>query len=122
MSAITSTMTSLEHSVEKMGERLADTERQIDQVEDRSARSTCMLGYLLRREKQLEERCEELDNYTRRNNLRIYGVTGGSESGGMVQWTETFLRELLDIPRDFPLQLERAHRSLQQRSVMKTHP
>ncbi len=32
-----------------------------------------------------------------------------------MQWTGTFLRELLDIPAASPLQLERAHRSLQQR-------
>lgn len=122
LSEITSAMTSLEQSVEKMGDRLSDVERRIGQVEEGSARSTRLLGYLLRREKQLEERCEELENYTRRNNLRIYGVTEGSESGDMVQWTETFIRELLNMPPDFPLQLERAHRSLQQRPADESAP
>lgn len=46
LSAITSTMTSLEHSVEKMGEHLTDAERQIDQVENKSAHPTRLLGYL----------------------------------------------------------------------------
>lgn len=54
--------------------------------------------------------------------MRIYGVTEGSESGDMVQWTETFLRELLDVPPDLPLQLERAHRSLQQRPTDENAP
>lgn len=115
LTAITSAMTSLEQSVEKMGERMTHAESRIHQVEEGSARSARLLGYLLRRERQLEDRCEELENYTRRNNLRVYGVAEGSESGDMVKWTESFLRELLDIPADFPLHLERAHRSLQQR-------
>lgn len=115
LEVISSTMNSLEQSLGKMGERMTEAETRIGQVEEGSARSARLLGYLLRREKQLEERCEELENYTRRNNLRVYGVGEGSESGDMVQWTETFLRDLLDIPASSPLQLERAHRSLQQR-------
>ncbi len=39
-----------------------------------------------------------------------------------MQWTGTFLRELLDIPADSPLQLERAHRSLQQRPADANTP
>ena len=34
-------------------------------------------------ERQLEERCEELENYTRRNNLQVYGISDGAESGDM---------------------------------------
>lgn len=94
----------------------------INQVEEESARGSRLLGYLLRRKRQLEERCEELENYTRRNNLRVYDVTEGLESGDMVHWTETFLRELLDLSPDFPIQLERANRSLQQRPADETAP
>lgn len=122
LETITSTMNSLEQSLGKMGERMTEAETRIEQVEEGSARSTRLLGYLLRRERQLEERCEELENYTRRNNLRVYGVGEGCESGDMVQWTEAFLRELLGIPASSPLQLERAHRSLQQRPADANAP
>ena len=69
LETITSTMNSLEQSVGKMGERLTHAETRIGQVEEGSARSTRLLSYLLRRERQLEERCEELQNYPRRNNI-----------------------------------------------------
>lgn len=115
MTEITSAITSLEQSVEKMGERLTHAEDRINQVEEGSARSARLLGYLLRRERQLEDRCEELENFTRRNNLRVYGIKEGSERGDMVQWTSSFLRDLLELPLDTVLQIERAHRSLQQK-------
>lgn len=111
---MTSAIKSLEQTVGNLGERLTEAEDRINQVEDDSARSSRLLGYLLRRERQLEERCEALENYTRRNNLRIYGVPEGKETGDVVKWAETFLTELLDLPRETPLMIERAHRSLQQ--------
>lgn len=122
LKAIKSTMASLEQIVEKMGDRMAQAENRINQVEEGAARSTRLLGYLLLCEKQLEEGCEELDNYTRRNNLRVYGVKEGSETGDMVQWTGTFLREITGIPADHPLHIERAHRSLQQRPTDDNAP
>lgn len=120
--AITLAMTSLEQSVEKMGEHLTHAESRINQAEEGSTRTTHLVGYLFWCKRQLEERCEDLENYTRRNNLQIYGVAENSESGDMVQWTETFLRELLDIPAVAPLQLERVHRSLQQRPTDENAP
>ncbi len=47
LEAITSAMTTLEQSVEKMGERLTHAETRINQVEEGSARSTRLLSYLL---------------------------------------------------------------------------
>ena len=47
MTTMTSVITSLEHSVEKMGDRSTHVEDRINQVEEGSAR---LLGYLLRRE------------------------------------------------------------------------
>lgn len=122
MIEITSAITSLKLSVERMGEHLTHAEDQINQVEEGSTRSMHLLGYLRRRERQLEERCEELENFNRRNNLCIYGITEGSEKGDMVQWTLSFLRDLLDLPLDAALQNERAHRSLQQKPGYEDPP
>lgn len=81
LTAITSAMTSLEQSVEKMGEHLTHAASRINQAEEGSTRTTHLVGYLLR--------CK---------------------------------RELLDIPAFAPLQLERAHRSLQQRPTDENAP
>ena len=66
MTTMTSVITSLEHSVEKMGDRSTHVEDRINQVEEVSARHARLLGYLLQRERLLEERCEALENFTRR--------------------------------------------------------
>lgn len=79
--AITSAMNSLEQSVEKMREHLTHAESRINQAEEGSTRTTHLVGYLFWCKRQLEERCEDLENYTRRNNLQIYGVAENSESG-----------------------------------------
>ena len=50
MTTMTSVITSLEHSVEKMGDRSTHVEDRINQVEEVSARHARLLGYLLRRE------------------------------------------------------------------------
>ena len=52
----------------------------------------------------------------------MYVVLEDSEMGDMAKWTESFLRELLDLPSDFALQLKRAHRSLQQKPTEKEAP
>ncbi len=92
-------------------------------VEDGGARSDRLLDYLLRRDRLLEERCEGLENYTRRNNIRLYGVMENSETGDTVWWAENFLRNILKLADDFPLHLERTHRSLQQKPTdPNAHP
>lgn len=63
LTAITSAMTSLEQSVEKMGEHLTHVESRINQAEEGSTHTTDLVGYLLRCKRQLEERCEDLENY-----------------------------------------------------------
>lgn len=63
LTSMTSAMASLEQSVDKMGERLTCAESRIGQVEEGVSRSTRLLGYLLKREKQLEERLENLWSY-----------------------------------------------------------
>lgn len=63
-------------------------------------------------ERKTEERCEEIENRARRNNLRIYGVPENFESGDTIEWVDKFLKELLHLLDDLDLQIERAHRSL----------
>lgn len=56
-----------------------------------------LIGYFLQRVK-LEDKREELENASRRNNIRIYSVPKDSEIGDTVKWVENFIKELLQLP------------------------
>ncbi|RXM94975.1 hypothetical protein EOD39_17394 [Acipenser ruthenus] len=91
-------------------------------MEDSRIRGERLLTYLLKKEKLLTEGCEEIENRARRNNLRIYGVPEGTERENLIQFTKTFLKELLKLPPDLELNIERAHRSLLSRPADPNAP
>lgn len=66
--------------------RMDAVESLLEVNEDSCALNQRLIGYLLQRVKQLEDRCEELENASRRNNIRIYSVPEDSESDDKVEW------------------------------------
>lgn len=94
-------MTSLDQTVRGLGGRVSETEDRVSTLEDGHNRHTQLVSFLLHRDRQLEARCEALENAQRRDNLRIYGIKEGSEEGDTVQWIEDFLRKLLKLPAEF---------------------
>ncbi|KAM7417148.1 hypothetical protein PAMA_016995 [Pampus argenteus] len=105
-------VSSLDHTVRGLGGRVSEVEERVSNVEDEHSRHGQLLSFLLHRDRQLEARCEALENAQRRENLRIYGIKEGSEQGDTVEWIDKFLHELLKLPSEFELRLDRAHRSL----------
>ncbi|TKS79292.1 LINE-1 retrotransposable element ORF1 protein [Collichthys lucidus] len=105
-------VSSLDHTVRGLGGRVSEVEERVSNVEDEHSRHGQLLSFLLHRDRQLEARCEALENAQRRENLRIYGIKEGSEQGDTVEWIDKFLHELLKLPPEFELRLDRAHRSL----------
>lgn len=97
--------TSLEQQVERVEERLGDTE-------DKTARLERMAAFLLHQEAKLAAKCEDLDSRTRRNNIRIHGIPEGSEKNDMIGFVTDFIHSSLQIPDDTDIRIERAHRSL----------
>lgn len=63
--------------------------------------------------KSQEEKCESLEGFSRRSNVRIFGVEEGKEMPDPRQFVSGLLKEALGLA-DKPL-LDRAHRSLQTR-------
>lgn len=58
----------------------------------------------------LERNLEDLNNRTRRNNVRIIGVPEGAEAGNMLAFLSAQLPKLLRLDFSPPLEFERAHR------------
>ncbi|XP_048103822.1 beta-1,3-N-acetylglucosaminyltransferase manic fringe isoform X2 [Alosa alosa] len=110
-------VTNIDQTVSGLVRRISEAEDRISTLEDGHNRHTQLLSFLLElhRDRQLEARCEALENVQRRDNLRIYGIKEGSEEGDTVKWIEEFLRTTLQLPTEFDFRIERAHRSLLQR-------
>lgn len=69
---------------------------------------------LLELQRQFENRLVDQEGRSRRENIRIHGVKEGAEDStrSMIDFTETLLREMLELPPSLHLQIERAHRAL----------
>jgi len=63
-----------------------------------------------------------LESTSRRNNIRIYGVTDWEEGESAAKFVQDLLKRELHLPEDFNLQIQRAHRSLAQRPADGDQP
>lgn len=63
---------------------------------------------------EMDAKLTDLEGWSRRENVRIYGVKEGSEdnSPSMVVFVESLLRQKLELPDSAELRVERAHRAL----------
>uniref|UniRef100_A0A1A8IZU7 L1 transposable element RRM domain-containing protein n=3 Tax=Nothobranchius TaxID=28779 RepID=A0A1A8IZU7_NOTKU len=96
-------------------ERLTGLEERVASLEERETRHERKLNHLLRRETELTNTCEDLQNRLRRNNMRIFQVPEESEGGNLIDFTKELLNKVLTLPSDLDIRIERAHRALQVR-------
>ncbi len=112
-------LTKLETSVEDLKcqmngleSRIGETEERIGVAEETVMRHERALRYLLEREADLTEKCEDLQNRLRRNNLRIYQIPEGCEEENTMGFVIGLLTTVLQLPQDMEIKIERAHRAL----------
>lgn len=101
------------HTVNAMDKRILTAEQRISDIEDREQKNTEALNELTKMATQLQltnDKVEYLENYSRRQNVRITGVPEG-------RLCEEFSRNLLlqlfsgeKVEAQRPLEIERAHR------------
>uniref|UniRef100_A0A3B4XS08 L1 transposable element RRM domain-containing protein n=1 Tax=Seriola lalandi dorsalis TaxID=1841481 RepID=A0A3B4XS08_SERLL len=70
---------SLSAQLTKLEKRVVDAEERITTTEETTATHGKAIGFLLQREAELFERCEDLQNRHRRQNLRLYQVPEGTD-------------------------------------------
>lgn len=105
-------MSEIRQSVSGLKNRMDAVENRVGENENGCALNQRLLSFLLKREKQLELRCETLECASRRNSIRIFGIPEDEESTDTVKWGENFIKELLGLPAETELRIERMHRSL----------
>lgn len=105
-------MEDLKGEMTKLEKRTQEVEDRISVTQDDGRRYERAMRYLLRRERNLTTRCEDLQNRTRRNNLRIYQVPEGNEGKDVKKFITEMIQSVLKPMPDVNMQIERAHRSL----------
>lgn len=66
-------------------------------MEETTAAQGKAIGFLLQREAELVERCEDLQNRVRRQNLRLYQVPEASEGSDIVAFIKKLLLKVLRL-------------------------
>uniref|UniRef100_A0A672SW74 L1 transposable element RRM domain-containing protein n=1 Tax=Sinocyclocheilus grahami TaxID=75366 RepID=A0A672SW74_SINGR len=111
VSSIKEVVTDLKNPVSAIQKRLDEAEGRISNMEDVTSK---LVGDGERHDKRLEvmwNRTEDLENRSRRNNVRMIGLKEGLEAGGMIKCVYKILSEGLGIDPDEEFEIERAHRA-----------
>ncbi|KAF3854278.1 hypothetical protein F7725_022333 [Dissostichus mawsoni] len=74
---------------------VVDAEGRIGDTEEKAAIHGRAISFLLQQEAELMERCEDLRNRARRQNLRLYQIPEGSEGRDMVAFIKKLLPTVL---------------------------
>ncbi|KAI4873841.1 hypothetical protein NFI96_023034, partial [Prochilodus magdalenae] len=92
--------------------RVADAEQRISETEDTVNRHEQLVNTLLKDNESLKSKVDYLENYSRRNNVRIVGLKEGTETDDPVKFFGEWLPQVLGTTHfPSPLDIERAHRT-----------
>ncbi|KAK7893629.1 hypothetical protein WMY93_022781 [Mugilogobius chulae] len=107
LAAIKKDIGEIKKDVSDLRARVNAAEERIAENESRDIQMTKVLFHVLRTQKQLEEKCQDLESRSRRKNLRIYMIPERLEGSDMVNFISKLLNEKLGI---MGVKIERAHR------------
>ncbi|KAG9277375.1 hypothetical protein AMEX_G7380 [Astyanax mexicanus] len=103
-------------TVNAMDKRILTAEQRISDIEDREHKNTEALNELTKMATQLQltnDKVEYLENYSRRQNVRITGVPEGAEGRRCEEFSRNLLLQLFGgekVEAHRPLEIERTHR------------
>lgn len=96
--------------IQEQGERINANHARTEEVEAWSEEANAVFLELLREQRRMAEKLDDLESRSRRNNLRIYGIPEDTEKAGqMIEFLNEWLSSELSLS---DLQIQRAHRAL----------
>lgn len=99
------------HDQDKFRSRVSEAEECISQLEDSTRADSREMHALQLQVKALQEKAIDTENRLRLNNVRILGLPDQAEGPRLLEFAESFLTKLLDLPNMPPAYVvERAHR------------
>ncbi|CAL9706603.1 unnamed protein product [Knipowitschia caucasica] len=93
-------------------QKLEEMAARIDEQETWAAVANEALSRSLKEQSALQDKVNDLESRSRRNNMRIYGVPEGAEGSSVIQFVEGLLANEKLISGGTDPQIQRAHRSL----------
>lgn len=98
--------------VRNLSDRVEEAESRVETVERWAAETTEALSSCLKQQKAMQHKLNDLESRSRRNNIRIFGVSEGEEGEDSVpEFVEALIRSKLPVPDDMELNIQRAHRT-----------
>uniref|UniRef100_A0A667XSU8 L1 transposable element RRM domain-containing protein n=1 Tax=Myripristis murdjan TaxID=586833 RepID=A0A667XSU8_9TELE len=115
LNAIQSATRAVESMLTNIGERLSNAESRLDFLEDAHKALEATPPATKSEVEMLRQKVDDLENRSRRNNLRFVGFPEGSEGRDAAAFLREVIPQLLET--DFPVgpEIDRAHRSLARR-------
>lgn len=110
------TTASVESKLSSLISRMGEVEKRVEWLEDTEKQMKAKLEANPIATKsevdELRDKLEDMENRSRRNNLRFVGVPEGKESGDMTVFMQELLISLLGLDDSVPpLEIDRAHRA-----------
>ena len=108
---IQATTTRIETELSGLATRITQAEQRISDVEDQLSPLAAKCKKLEASTSDLAQKVDYLENYSRRNNLRIVNIPENMEGATIKTFTADLLKAVLQIPADqLAPELERVHR------------
>ncbi|XP_056598310.1 uncharacterized protein LOC130416975 [Triplophysa dalaica] len=91
-------------------ERMEEAETRVGRVEDITLDLTEALTESIKRQRSIQNKLNDLESRSRRNNIRLFGVGEGEEGRSVTQFVTDFLKRELPSLAELDLKIQRAHR------------
>ena len=120
---INESISGLKSMLDNLTSRVTETEERIGTAEDQLTELDSRVDKLTKDNEHLMEKVESLENYSRRNNIRVLNVREGCEGSDPITFFANWLPTVLGqehFPE--PLIIEQAHRALAPRPSAEERP
>ena len=122
LSRLEASMTEIKQRMDTLDQRVTTAEQRVSNTEDKSVLHGRALAYLLKKEASLAAKCDQLENMSRRNNIRLFGIKEGLEMNDMSSFIQKFLSDNIHLEEELPVRVERAHRATVPKPKESTAP
>lgn len=116
LSKFTETLEKISTTLENQSKRIAEAEQRVSEVEDVVSGLEGRLAEAEKKIKVLAANMEDMENRSRRDNIRVLNLKEGTEGKRPVQFFETWLPTVLGLEASSGaknrIKIDRAHRSL----------
>ncbi|XP_059846851.1 uncharacterized protein LOC132405886 [Hypanus sabinus] len=107
---------------EKMEKKITDLEVKVEEMDGRMKKMEDDNDAWTSERKQLVGKIDKLENFSRRNNIKIVGLKEGTEGEDPINFFQKWIPEKLEMGEETSIEIERVHRALRPRSQDDQNP